>query len=169
AQKSNLPAVDKSPMDMAYYPHHYPSLKLQNKVTEPLAARIIYSRPQIKGREIFGTLVKYGEVWRLGANEATEIQFFRNVIINGKMIHKGRYTLYALVNQDNWTMILNRETDIWGAFKYDAAKDVIRVSVPVQHTDEPVEYLSMLFEKAAGGCNLVIAWDKVQVAMPITF
>ena len=65
-------------MDMAYYPVNYPVLKIQDKLTESLAARVIYSRPQKAGRTIFGSLVKYGEVWRLGANEATEIEFFKN-------------------------------------------------------------------------------------------
>ena len=71
---------------MAYYPANYPVLKIQDKLTETLAARVVYSRPQKAGRTIFGSLVKYGEVWRLGANEATEIEFFKNVKIGGKKI-----------------------------------------------------------------------------------
>jgi len=77
AQNSNIPPVDKSPMDMAYYPANYPVLKIQDKLTETLAARVVYSRPQKAGRTIFGSLVKYGEVWRLGANEATGLSFSR--------------------------------------------------------------------------------------------
>src|SRR5678810_710894 len=73
SQPSKLPEVDKSPMDVSYYPNNYPILKIQNKATEPLVARILYSRPQKQGRKIFGELVEYGKVWRLGANEATEI------------------------------------------------------------------------------------------------
>src|SRR5215831_6151218 len=84
AQSDNsLPALDKSPMDMSYYPDNYPVLKIQDKVTEPLLARVIYSRPQKNGRIIFGDLVEYGKVWRMGANEATEIEFYKNVQING--------------------------------------------------------------------------------------
>ncbi len=69
--QTKLPPVDKSQLDMCYYPVNYPVLKIQDKITEPLVARIIYSRPQKNGRQIFGELVTYGEVWRLGANEAT--------------------------------------------------------------------------------------------------
>ena len=83
-----IPPLDKSPMDMSYYPVNYPILKIQNKVTEPLAIRVIYSRPQLNGRKVFGGLQEYGEVWRLGANEATEIEFFKDVTINNKKIKK---------------------------------------------------------------------------------
>src|SRR5688500_12410442 len=86
-----VPSLDKSPMDMSYYPASYPVLKIQDKITTQLLARVIYSRPQKTGRVIFGGLVKYGEVWRLGANEATEIEFYKNVRIGGKKISKGRY------------------------------------------------------------------------------
>lgn len=169
AQNSNIPPVDKSPMDMAYYPVNYPVLKIQDKLTETLTARVIYSRAQKGGRTIFGSLVKYGEVWRLGANEATEIEFFKPVRMGGKKVNKGRYTLYAVVNENSWTLILNKETDTWGSFKYDKAKDMVRTEVPVKKIDMPIESLSMVFEKATGGYNLIIAWDNVKVVLPIIF
>lgn len=84
SDEGKLPAVDKSPMDMSYYPNNYPVLKIQDKVTEPLLARIIYSRPQKNNRTIFGELIEYGKVWRMGANEATEIEFYKDVKIGGK-------------------------------------------------------------------------------------
>ena len=164
-----LPPVDKSPMDMSYYPNNYPVLKIQDKLTEPLVARVIYSRPQRAGRTIFGGLVKYGEVWRFGANEATEIEFYKTVKIGGKKLKAGRYTLYAIVNENTWTIIVNKETDTWGSFKYDAKKDVVRTQVPVQKTDTSMEYLSMVFEKTATGMNLIVAWDLVKVAIPFNF
>jgi hypothetical protein len=168
AQTTEFPPMDKSPMDMSYYPAGYPSQKIQNKVTEPLVARIIYSRPQKGGRMIFGGLVEYGKVWRLGANEATEIEFFKHVRIGGKRIPKGRYTLYAIPYEDRWTIILNKETDIWGAFKYDIKKDIIRTDVPVQKNNESMESLAIVFEKSLDGINLVIGWDTLKVALAIT-
>ncbi|MEO7923264.1 MAG: DUF2911 domain-containing protein [Chitinophagaceae bacterium] len=164
-----LPPVDKSPMDMSYYPNNYPVLKIQDKITDELTARVVYSRPQKAGRPIFGGLVKYGEVWRMGANEATEIEFFKNVRIGGKKISKGRYTLYAIVNENSWTFIVNKETDTWGSFKYNVKRDVIRTDVIPQKMDAPVESLAMGFEKTQTGCNLVIAWDNIKVALPISF
>ncbi len=110
-----VPAIDKSPMDMAYYPVNYPVLKIQNKVSEPLMARIIYSRPLKNGRSVFGELVEYGQIWRLGANEATEIEIYKDVKCGtDTKLKKGRYTMYAIPYQDKWTIIFNKETDIWG-------------------------------------------------------
>lgn len=169
AQNNVLPPTDKSPMDMSYFPANYPVLKIQGKATEPLVARVLYSRPEKAGRAIFGGLVEYGKVWRLGANEATELDLFKNVRIGGKKVTKGRYTLYALVNEGSWTLILNRETDTWGAFNYDPKKDVVRVEVPVQKADIAIESLSMGFEKTGAGMNLVIGWDLVKVALPVLF
>jgi hypothetical protein len=161
--------LDESPMDMSYYPVNYPILKIQDKAIEPLVARVVYSRPQKKGRVIFGELVEYGQVWRLGANEATEVEFFQDIKIDGKKVKKGRYTLYALVNPDKWTVILNKETDIWGAFRYDMKKDILRTDIPVQKQSGVTETLLMQFEKNGKGANLAINWDDVLVKLPITW
>ncbi len=169
AQQSNLPPVDKSPVDISYYPANYPVLKIQDKATEPLAARVIYSRPKKEGRTIFGGLVEYGKVWRLGANEATEVEFFKPVKIGGKKISKGRYTMYGIINETTWTIIINKETDTWGQFKYDMKKDIVRIDLPVQKMQEVVESMAMTFEKTTTGMNLVIAWDTIKVVLPVIF
>ena len=168
SQTVKLPEVDKSPLDVSYYPANYPILKIQNKAADPLVARVIYSRPQKQGRKVFGELVEYGKVWRLGANEATEIEFYQDVKIGWKKISKGRYTLYAMVHENSWTMILNKDTDTWGAFKYDSKKDIMRTDVPAQKTNDNVENMSMWFEKINGGLSLVMAWEQVKVSLPIT-
>jgi hypothetical protein len=165
---SKLPPLDKSPMDMSYYPATYPLLKIQDKVTEPLVIRLIYSRPQLNGRKIFGELQEYGAVWRLGANEATEIEFFKDVKINNRKIKKGRYTLDAIPYPDKWTVIVNKETDTWGSFKYDQAKDVVRMDVPVIK-NEPTEALTIVFEKSPTGANMLMYWDDVKTVLPIEF
>ena len=154
---------------MSYYPANYPILKIQDKVNEPLMMRIIYSRPEKNGRDVFGGLVEYGQVWRLGANEADEIEFFRDVKIGSYKVKKGRYTMYAIPTEDKWTIILNKDTDTWGAFKYSSKKDIIRTDVPVQKSDTVVESLSMTFEKTPAGCNLIVAWDNIKTALPINF
>jgi hypothetical protein len=166
--QGRFPALDKSPMDMSYYPVNYPILKIQDKASEPLVARVIYSRPQKNGRNVFGELLEYGKIWRLGANEASEIEFYKDVIIGNKSIPKGRYTLYALPNVDKWSIIVNKETDIWGAFRYDNSKDIVSVDVPVQKLSEPLEAFTMFFEKTAAGFVLTAAWDNVAVSLPIT-
>jgi hypothetical protein len=173
AEAQSKPAnMDSSPLDISYYPVDYPVLKIQNKATNPPVARVLYSRPQKKGRKLFGDLVAYGQVWRLGANEATELEFFQDVKIDNKKVKKGRYTLYALVDQDKWTLILNKETDTWGAFAYDSSKDVLRTVVPVEKQTEITEAFSIAFEKAKKGdkgTDMVITWDDVLVRLPITW
>ncbi|MEP7109020.1 MAG: DUF2911 domain-containing protein [Ferruginibacter sp.] len=164
-----LPPVDKSPMDMSYYPNGYPVLKIQDKVTEPLVARVIFSRPQKNGRTIFGELLEYGKVWRLGANEATEIEFFQNVKIGSTRIKKGRYTMYCIPNAEKWTIIINKETDTWGSFKYDESKDIVRIDVPVQKQSDVLEAFVMVFDKNPTGAGLIIAWDNFKVILPISF
>jgi hypothetical protein len=164
-----LSSLDNSPLDMSYYPVDYPVLKIQDKVNEPLIARVVYSRPQKRGRKLFGELVTYGQVWRLGANEATEVEFFRDVKVDGKLLKKGRYTLYALVNTDSWTIIFNKETDTWGAFRYDTAKDILRATAPVEKQSEVTEAFSIAFQKAGKGANLIFNWDDILVKLPISW
>lgn len=165
--QTSLPEADKSPLDVSYYPLNYPLLKIQNKATEAPIARVIYSRPKREGRPIFGNLVEYGKLWRLGANEATELEFYKPVTIGGRKVPKGRYTLYAIVKEKFWTIIINKETDIWGSFKYNQAKDLVRVEVPVQTLGETAEMLCMTFEKNKENFSLIIAWENTKVAIPI--
>ena len=89
--------------------------------------------------------------------------------IGDKKIPKGRYTLYAIPYENKWTLIVNKDTDIWGAFKYDPKKDLVRIDVPVEKNSEMTEALTMILEKRADGANLVIVWDNVRVALPIIF
>jgi hypothetical protein len=131
AQVKSIP-LDKSPLDVCYFPDNYPMLKIQGKATDPLMARVIYSRPNKGDRQVFGELIAYGKLWRLGANEATEIEFFQNVKIGNDKVKKGRYTMYSIPEAGKWTVIFNKENDTWGSFGYDAKKDVAKITVPVQ-------------------------------------
>lgn len=169
AQQTKAPAIDRSSMDMSYYPVNYPVLKIQGKVTDPLVARVIYSRPQKAGRRVFTELLDYGEVWRLGANEATEIEFFIDVKVNGAKIKKGRYTMYCIPAADKWTIIFNKDTDTWGTFKYDSTKDVLRTVTPVITLTEPQETFSIWFEKTNPGAYLFMEWDDERIQLQITF
>jgi hypothetical protein len=89
--------------------------------------------------------------------------------IGGNKLKKGRYTMYAIPMQDKWTMIFNKETDIWGAFQYDIKKDVLRIDVRTEKVTEPAEAFTMFFEKNNGGANLIIAWDDITAKLPFTF
>ncbi|MFN2458705.1 MAG: DUF2911 domain-containing protein [Chitinophagaceae bacterium] len=158
--------VDISPMDISYFPQDYPVLRMSKKINSQPIARVIYSRPHKQGRKIFGSLLKYGEAWRLGANEATEIEFFQTVSIQNKKINKGRYILYSIPQQDNWTVIFNSNTFSWG-LRPDPLKDLHKFTIPVSRIQIPLEFFTIVFEKTDRGADLLIAWDDVVARMPI--
>lgn len=168
AEKFASLGMDKSPMDMSYYPVDYPKLKMSGNVPEPLVARVIYSRPQKDGRIIFGKVLKYGAIWRLGANEATEIEFFKDVNINNQKVAKGRYVLYAIPYEDKWTLVLNGDLFTWG-LKIDTTKDVYKFEVPTSKANKPIEVFTMDFEKISPGMQLIMGWDSVRAALPIKY
>lgn len=158
---------DKSPMDMSYSPQGYPILKFQNRQADAKPnGRIIYSRPQLKGRNIFGGEIKYGDLWRLGANESTELELYKPAMIGGKKIPKGRYTIYCIPQETQWTIVVNKDTDSWGGFNYNQQLDLLRTTVNIIPLDSPVEYLTMYFDTPD---NLVIMWANIKVNLPIRF
>ncbi len=161
-------SVDISPMDMSYFPVEYPKLKMANVNIDPPVARVIYSRPQLQRRALFNGILKYDEPWRLGANEASEINFFRTVRIQGKNIKPGRYTIYGIPHTDKWTIAINSNIDTWG-LKQDTTKDVAQFEIPIKTNGTSLEYFTMVFEKMDGGANLVIAWADVVAKLPIEF
>jgi hypothetical protein len=160
--------IDISPMDMSYFPEDYPKLKMTNSVDRPPVMRIIYSRPHLQGRKMFGQILKYGEPWRLGANEATEIQFYKDVTIQGKKIKAGRYMLYCIPYEDKWTIILNSNIDSWG-LKIDPSKDLYRFDIPVSTNNPSLEYFTMVFEKTDRGANLLMGWETILARLAIEF
>lgn len=165
-------SYDQSPMDMSYYPVNYPLLKMDHKDTAALAVRVIYSRPHKKNRLIFSndatSLCQYGKEWRLGANEGTEINFFKNVTIDGKNVEKGRYVIYCIPHPDHWTIVLNTNLDTWG-LHVDTSKDILRTEVPTKKQSPIIEDFTMVFTDAAYGADLVMAWDNVNASLPIMF
>jgi hypothetical protein len=167
AQEVKFANVDKSPLDVVYYPLKATQVKAGD--TSSPVMKVTYSRPSKNGREIFGALIPFGKVDRLGANESTEIKFFKPVTIGKKTIKPGSYSLFAIPNKDNWTIIVNEQTDRWGAYTYNQSKDVVRVDVPVKPLPNVVEVLSMTFVPQSSGANLVIGWDKTAVELPIQF
>jgi hypothetical protein len=153
--------VDVSPMDMSYFPADYPKLKVKPLLP---VARVIYSRPHKQGRKIFGALLKYGEPWRLGANETTEIELFKPITIQNTTIGKGRYILYCIPYTDKWTIVFNSNLFSWG-LTLDSTKDLHRFTIPITKKNMSVEYFSMIFQPAQGGAELVMAWDDTEARL----
>lgn len=175
ASDSQLLSVDRSPMDMIYYPDDYPQKKMLTPDMESPVARVIYSRPQMNGRTVFADSVVtenviqyYGKPWRLGANEASEIEFFKPVTINGKKVTAGRYIMYCIPYPDKWVIVINQNLFSWG-LHIDKSKDIAGVEIPVIKNNVQIEYFTMLFQPSTYGCNLVMAWGGVKAVLPINF
>jgi len=161
-------SVDISPMDMSYFPVDYPKIKMAHPNISPPVMRVIYSRPHLQRRALFNGILKYDEPWRLGANEASEIDFYKPVSIQGKKISAGRYIIYGIPHIDKWTIILNSNIDSWG-LKQDSTKDIGSFEVPVLTNNVSLEYFTMVFEKTESGADLLIAWADVLARLPIKF
>lgn len=128
-----------------------------------------YSSPRKRGREIFGELEPYGAVWRLGANEATEMTVTQDVRFGGTRLAAGTYALFAIPNEDKWTIIVNHNLGQWGAFSYDESADVARIDVPIEHTDRIYEAFSISLEPSddESAASLSAVWDQTRVTLPI--
>lgn len=132
---------------------------------------VFYCAPSKKGRDVFGTLVPYGEVWRTGANEATTFTSNKDLLIDGETLPAGTYTLWTIPNEKEWTVIWNKKQYGWGVdFDSQALRepeyDALQVKVPVQNLDTPVEQFSISFEED-GPLALLLAWDKTKIAVPM--
>ena len=123
-----------------------------------------YSSPGVKGRKIFGGLEPYGKVWRAGANEATTVEFSKNVTVEGKPLPAGKYGFFVIPTEAGaWTAIFNKVPNQWGAFKYDEKQDALRVMVTPRKSSTVTERLAYDVTPKA----LVLRWEKVEVPVAI--
>ena len=158
-QAQSFKGLDKSPLDMIEYP-------ASNKETNKLA-RVLYSRPQLKGRDIT-TLVPEGKLWRMGANESTELTLYTPMKVGSTKLAAGSYTLYAIPNGEQMTIIINKATHVWGAYSYNQDMDVARVNVPLTEGNESLEAFSMAFEKGTSGVDLHLGWGYYRAKVSFT-
>lgn len=131
--------------------------------------KITYSQPVKRAREIFGKLVPYNEVWRTGANEATEITTTKNIQINGTLLKAGTYSIFTIPQKDKWTIIINSEVGLWGAYNYNSKLDVMRFDVPVMQSDVVYESFTMEFNHRNEVADLLLYWDKIKISIPVKF
>ena len=121
-----------------------------------------FGRPNVKGRAIWGALVPYGKVWRTGADEATTISFSADVKVGGKTVPAGTYALFTLPGENEWTFIINKAAQQWGAFSYDQGQDAARVTAKPRAA-EHVESLDFVIE----GSSVVLRWEKLAVGFEV--
>lgn len=137
-----------------------------------LIVKVFYNRPYKKGRAIFGGLVPFGEIWRTGANEATTFETNRDILIDGKKLSAGTYSLWTIPEQDTWTFIFNRESGQWGVNaegkpNRTPALDALSVSAHAIWQQREFEQLTIEFDKTNDDAEMVLMWDKTLVALPI--
>ncbi|MEM7109242.1 MAG: DUF2911 domain-containing protein, partial [Bacteroidota bacterium] len=136
ARAQEFPKMDPSPMDMSYYPSRVAFRAFAKsdaeKNVKPII-RVTYSRPQAKGRKVFTDLEKPGNIWRIGANEATEVMFYQDVMIDGNKVETGRYTMYAQLGENDWTIHFSSDNDRWGHYAYKPEETMVAtIKVPKQ-------------------------------------
>jgi hypothetical protein len=126
-----------------------------------------YSSPRMKGRKIYGGLVPFGEVWRTGANEATTFVTSADLIVGGKAVPAGSYTIFTVPAADKWTLIINKKTGEWGIpYKYES-DELARVDMKVSKLPAPVENFTIAYDKTATGCTMRLDWDTTRAAVDI--
>ncbi|MFA5669609.1 MAG: DUF2911 domain-containing protein [Balneolaceae bacterium] len=132
--------------------------------------KVVYGQPYRKGRTIFGDWEPYGEVWRTGANEATEITITNTILMNNEAIEAGTYSLFTIPYEDHWTIILNNALGQWGAFDYNTNFDYKRFDVPTIPLNNHVEAFSISFSEVQSSMtSLILEWDVIRVEIPIRF
>ncbi|MCH7513517.1 MAG: DUF2911 domain-containing protein [Bacteroidetes bacterium] len=145
-------------------------LELVTMKYEDTYVKITYCRPSKKGREIFGGLVPYGEVWRTGANEATEITITGDIKIGSHELKAGTYSMFTIPEEKEWTIIINSDLGQWGSFRYNAEHDVLRFNAKTEKTDQVYEPFTIEFEQTGTQkTNLLMIWDRTRVIIPIEF
>lgn len=156
---------------------HDKSFSPEEEVTfnsDNLSIRVFYNRPFKKGREIFGGLVPYDEVWRTGANEATTFETSKDLHIEDKVLKKGKYSLWTIPGEETWKVIFNSEYGQWGIgsdgeANRDPQKDVLTVEVHAVQQQRVFEQFTISFEKVGEDAEMVLIWDKTLVAVPFSY
>ena len=155
AKAQDFKGLDKSPMDMASYPDNY---RISDKVI-----KIVYSRPQLKGRSLVN-LAKFGKKWRTGANEATEITFFKDVNFGGTPVKSGTYTMYTIPGETNWIVVLSSQLNVWGVYFHKDENDVAKVTIPVKKSEKIIDVFSIVIDK---DMTIHMGWGDVILSIPV--
>lgn len=145
--------LDKSPADIALYKTKADGVK----------AKIVYGRPQLNGRTV-ASLTPVGKMWRLGANEATEVTFYNNVMFGGKSVKAGTYAMFAIPGAKEWTIILNKDLNVWGNYQYKAGQDVAKVMAKVSKGTSSLEAFSIAYSKTG---DILLGWGTTVVTIPV--
>jgi hypothetical protein len=154
-------AVEPRPSPLAIVSYKYKDTYL----------KITYSQPHKHGREVFGKLVPFGKVWRLGANEATELTISREVFIDSHLLSAGTYSVFAIPEKDKWIIIFNSDLGQWGAYNYNPDKDVLRIERATQVLPGELVYepFTIAIDPKNNKADIVFTWDKTTISFGVDF
>ena len=144
-----------------------PSAKTACKFPDGKTINVDYSSPRMRGRKIFGDLVPYGEVWRAGADEATTFVVNTDVIVGGKTVPAGKYTIFSLPNADKWSLIVNKQTGEWGIPYPGARYDLLRADMKLSKLPARQENFTISFEPSGATCTMRLDWDMTRASIDI--
>jgi hypothetical protein len=153
-----FPKIDISPMDAASHPNNW---RESNKLV-----KVVYSRPQLKGRSL-DKLAPKEKIWRTGANEAAEITFYKDVTFGDKEVKAGTYTMFTIPSDENWTVILSNHKNIWGSYFYEKNQDVLRVTATVSKSDKLLETFSIVFVGEGNTATMHLGWENTIVSVSV--
>jgi hypothetical protein len=145
-----------------------PPAKASCSLGDGATITVDYSSPRAKGRKIFGGLVPYGEVWRLGANEATTFVTSSEVTVGGTKVPAGSYTLFAVPNADNWKLVISKKTGEWGTKYAGPDSDLARVNMKTSTLPSAMENFTITFDKTGSACTMRVEWEKTRASVDIT-
>lgn len=145
-----------------------PPASTQCKFQDGKTIHVDYSSPRMKGRKIFGGLVPYDKVWRAGANEATTFVVDTDVMVGDKQVPAGEYTLFAIPNQEKWTLIVSKKTGEWGIPYPGESDDFTRADMKVSPTSSRVEDFTIGFDQNGSTCTMHMAWENTRASIDIT-
>jgi len=152
-------------------PHRPSPLAIASCLYKDTYLKIVYSQPHKNGREIFGKLVPFEQVWRMGANEATEITITRDVFVASQLLAAGTYSVYGIPYDDNWVIIFNRDLGQWGSYNYNEKNDVLRVVAPVTTIENNLVYepFTIKVDQRNNKAFIIFMWDRTKAALPVDF
>src|SRR5258706_7879453 len=132
--------------------------------------KITYSQPHKRGRKLFGGLVPYGQVWRTGANEATELTVTKDILVNGTLLKAGTYSLFTIPDPEKWTIVFNSDLGLWGSYNYNPKMDVLRFQATVQPLADVVyEPFTIRIEAKNDRAEVRLLWNNVSIDFPVQF
>lgn len=136
-----------------------PPAKVNATIINGATISLSYSSPAVNGRTVWGSLVPYNQVWRTGANEANIFETDKEILVNGQKLPAGKYSLFTIPGEKEWTVIFNKEWNQWGTMKYNSSNDVLRVKTNPQKSMQFNERLKFTLEDSV----LSLLWDNLQI------